>query len=53
MRKLYNLHGPSDSDYLLFANHFFIVRANLDGSELAIVLGVDTGGAVGIQFHVA
>lgn len=42
-----------DSDYLLFANHFFINRVNLDGSGLSVVLGIDTGGAVGIEFHLA
>ena len=43
----------SGSEYLLFSNHFFVNRANLDGSGLSVVVGVDSGGAVGIEFHLA
>ena len=41
------------SEYLLFTNHFFVNRANLDGSGLSVVVGVDSGGAIGIEFHLA
>ena len=42
-----------DDNYLLFANHIVISRVNLDGSSLGVVLGVESGGAVGIQFDLA
>ncbi|CAI8033001.1 Low-density lipoprotein receptor-related protein 6, partial [Geodia barretti] len=41
------------TEYLLFANHFFINRANYDGSGLSVLLTLPTGGAVGVQFHYA
>jgi len=40
----------TDTSYLLFANHFFIFRVNLDGTNPLVLLTQFSGGAAGIEF---
>ena len=43
------LFNPDDS-YLIFANHFFVNRCNLDGTNLITLLIRESGGAAGIEY---
>ena len=49
----YTLCLHADDSYLLFANHFFILRCNLDGTNLITLLTRESGGAAGIEFDLA
>ena len=40
----------TDTSYLLFANHFFILRVNLDGTNPLVLITQFSGGAAGIEF---
>ena len=45
-------HSTDDS-YLLFANHYFINRCNLDGTNLITLVIRQSGGAAGMEFDLS
>ena len=52
IKPLYTVFFTDDS-YLIFSNHFFINRCNLDGSNLITLVIRESGGAAGIEFDLA